>query len=329
MFIGLNGILIYMEWGLLIMHKKYATGYFAVIISGIVFGCMPLLAKIVFKNGGNSINLVFWRFLIGIFPLYIIINRNKNISLKLSKREIIQILILGTIGYAGTAVALFLSYNYITTGMATTLHFVYPIFVILGCTILYKEKISMVKLISVILCMLGIVLLYDGNSSGSIMGIVLAFSSGITYAFYVMYIDKSGLKSMNPLKLTMYLSIVGSVIMFAFSIATGTFTVNITPVGWLFTVILSIVIALGAVSLLSVGIKLIGPQSASILSTFEPITSVIIGVLVFGEKLGMRGFLACMMILTSVLLISISDIKTNKKKEQINNIKDLELANTK
>lgn len=310
------------------MHRKY-TGYVAVIISGIVFGCMPLLAKVVFMNGGNAINLVFWRFLIGIIPLYIIIKKNKNICLKLTKREIKQILLLGAVGYAGTAVTLFLSYNYITTGMATTLHFIYPILVILGCTAFYKEKISLVKLASVILCTAGIGLLYDGNSSGSIMGILLAFLSGITYAFYVIYIDKSGLKSMNPLKLTMYLSVVGSVVMFAFSLITGTFTVNITPVGWLFTSILAIVVALGAVSLLSVGIKLIGPQSASILSTFEPITSVIIGALVFSEKLGLRGFLACVLILTSVLLISISDIKINRKKSKVADISDLELVNTK
>ncbi len=310
------------------MHRKY-TGYLAVIISGIVFGCMPLLAKIVFINGGNAINLVFWRFFIGIAPLYIIISRNKNVCLKLSKREVKQILILGIVGYAGTAVLLFLSYNYITTGMATTLHFVYPILVILGCTIFYKEKISIIKIASVILCTLGIGLLYDGNSSGSIIGILLAFVSGISYAFYVIYIDKSGLKSMNPLKLTMYLSIVGAVVMFAFSLVTRTFTTNITLIGWLFTAILSIIVALGAVSLLSVGIKLIGPQSASILSTFEPITSVIIGSIVFGEKLGVKGFLACALILTSVILISILDIKNNKKKQRICDIKDFELVNTK
>lgn len=297
------------------MQRKYA-GYFAVIISGIIFGCMPLLAKIVFSNGGNAINLVFWRFFIAIFPLYIIVRRNKNISLMITKVEMKQVLILGSIGYAGTAVSLFLSYNYITTGMATTLHFVYPIFVILGYSFFYKQKINLVKLISVILCTIGIVLLYDGSASVSILGIILAFLSGLTYAFYVLYIDKSGLKTMNPIKLTMYLSIVGSFVMLIFSIASGSFTVNLNITGWIFTFILSIVVALGAVSLLSVGIKLIGPQSSSILSTLEPITSVIIGSLVFNEELGMRGFMAISLILIAVTLIAVFDIKEAKAKEK-------------
>lgn len=294
------------------MLKKY-TGYLAVIISGIVFGCMPLLAKVVFSNGGNAINLVFWRFFIAIFPLYIIIKRNKNISLELTKMEIKQIIILGIIGYSGTAVTLFLSYNYITTGMATTLHFVYPVFVILGYALFYKEKINVVKFISVILCTVGIFMLYDGNASISILGIFLAFLSGITYAFYVLYIDKSGLKSMNPIKLTMYLSLVGSFVMLLFSIVTGNFTIGLNPIGWIFTFILAVVVALGAVTLLSVGIKLIGPQSSSILSTLEPITSVIIGSVVFGEKLGARGIIACSLILIAVVIIAIFDIKKEEE----------------
>lgn len=296
------------------MHKKH-TGFLAVIISGVIFGCMPLLAKIIYQNGGNAINLVFWRFFISIIPLYIVIKRNKKVSLKLTKREIKQIILLGTVGYSGTALLLFLSYNYITTGMATTLHFVYPIFVILGCALLYKEKITRTKAISVILCSFGILMLYDGNTPGSLLGIILAFASGITYAFYVMYIDKSGLKFVNPIKLTLYLSIVGSIIMFGFSMATGQFTMNLNPIGWLFSIILSLATSLGATTLLSVGIKLIGAQSASILSTLEPITSVIIGVIVFGEKLGLRGILACLFIIVSVVIIAAFD-KENQNKEK-------------
>lgn len=295
------------------MQKKH-TGFLAVIISGIIFGCMPLLAKIVYQNGGNAINLVFWRFFISIIPLYIIIKRNKNISLKLTKREIKQIILLGVVGYSGTAVLLFLSYNYITTGMATTLHFVYPILVILACALFYKEKINRIKVISVILCSLGILMLYDGNTSGSLLGIVLAFASGITYAFYVIYIDKSGLKFINSIKLTLYISIVGSIIMLGFSIVTGQFTINLNPMGWLFSIILSLVVSLGATTLLSVGIKFIGAQNSSILSTLEPITSVIIGVVVFGEELGLRGILACLFIMLSVVIIAAFD-KENKNKE--------------
>lgn len=213
-------------------------------------------------------------------------------------------ILVGSIGSAGTAVLLFLSYNYISTGVATTIHFMYPVFVILESIVFFHEKVDPMKILCVLLCTVGVLLLYGGNSNVSPMGVGLALSSGLTYSFYVMYLDKSGLKSMNSLKLTFYLCVVSSVVMFIFSVFTGKFTVKMSPMAWLLTSILSIIVSLGAVNLLNVGIRIIGPQNTAILGTFEPITSVIIGILIFGEQFSMKLFVGCVLILTSVILIA-------------------------
>ncbi len=278
-------------------------GFLAVIFAGIIFGCMPLLAKNIYANGGNPPNLVFWRFFISVPILYLILRTN-DISIKLSKEELRKLLLVGSIGSAGTAVLLFLSYNYISTGVATTIHFMYPVFVILESIIFFHEKMDPIKILCVVLCTMGILLLYGGGSDMSPMGIGLALSSGLTYSFYVMYLDKSGLKSMNSLKLTFYICLVSSVVMFIFSVFTGKFTVKMSPMAWLLTSILSIIVSLGAVNLLNVGIRIIGPQNTAILGTFEPITSVIIGILIFGEQFSMKLFVGCVLILTSVILIA-------------------------
>ena len=244
----------------------------------------------------------------------LILKSKKDESIKITKDELIKIILVSSIGYAGTAILLFLSYNYISTGVATTIHFMYPIFVILESMLFFKEKGNPIKILSVVLCTIGILMLYGGDADVSVMGMVLAFLSSITYSFYVLYIDKSGLKSMNPIKLTFYMCLIGAIIMFAFSIFTNTFTVKLNPLGWLYTTVLSIVISLGAVTLLSVGIGIIGPQNAAILSTFEPITSVIIGVLVFGEGFGIKILIGCVLILISVVLIAAFDNKSKSSK---------------
>lgn len=120
---------------------------------------------------------------------------------------------------------------------------------------------------------------------------------------------------MYPLKLTFYLCLIASVFMFIFSVVTGTLTIGITPLGWLLTSVLSIVVALGAVSLFQVGINIIGSQSTAILSTFEPITSVIIGVLAFDEEFNIRILMGCIFILLSAILLAVSDTgnKTHDK----------------
>lgn len=284
-----------------------SKGFLAVITSGIIFGSMPLLAKISYSSGSNPLNLVFWRFFMALPVLFIIIKRNKEISFKITKIEFKKVLLLSILGYISTAMLLFISYNYISTGMATTIHFVYPILVIVGSVIFFKQNINMIKFISVILCTLGIFLLYGGDSQINIIGVILSFLSGITYAFYILYLDKSGLKDMNSIKLIFYLSTIASIIMFIINIFSNTFTININFIGWLSMGILSIAVALGAVNLLSIGIKIVGPQSASILSTFEPITSLIIGALIFKEVISFKMLIGVIFILTSVILITALD----------------------
>ncbi len=283
--------------------KTRTTGYMAVMISGMIFGSMPLLAKIIFSQGGNSVNLVFWRFFFALPVLFYLIRRNPHMDFRISRFQAKNLLYVGIFGYAATAMTLYISYNYISTGVATTLHFIYPILVIIGSAVFYKDRITFVKIFSGILSTLGIYLLYSGELSGSLFGIFMALLSGITYAFYVLYIDKSGLKNLPSLKLTFYLSVIASLSMFFFSVLTGQFTLQITLLGWGVTLFLSIFVTLGAVNLLNIGIQRIGSQSSGILSTLEPITSIVLGGIFFNEVLNPVLLLGCAFILTAVILI--------------------------
>ena len=283
--------------------KSRTIGYTAVMISGMIFGSMPLLAKFIFSQGGNSINLVFWRFFFALPVLFYLIHRNPGVDFKITKLQRKNLLYVGIFGYAATAMTLYISYNYISTGVATTLHFIYPILVILGSAVFYRDRLTFIKFFAGVLSTLGIFLLYNGELSGSLFGIFMALLSGVTYAFYVLYIDKSGLKALHSLKLTFYLSLIASVSMFFFALFTGQFTLHLTLSGWAVTVFLSIFVTLGAVNLLNVGIQRIGSQSSGILSTLEPITSIIIGVLVFNEILNLPIIIGCVFILSAVILI--------------------------
>lgn len=283
-----------------------SKGILAVILSGAIFGSMPLMAKFVYEAGGNAVSLTFYRFLLILPFLYILLKQNNNETLKITKQEFKKILLVSTLGYGSTPLLLYSSYNYIPSGMATTIHFIYPVFVILGCILFFKEKTNMIKIIAVTLCILGVFMFYKGDGSINFTGIFLSFASSITFAFYTVYIDKSGLKKMNTVKLIFYLCMMASVMILLFSIATNTFVINIKPAGWLFTIILSLSVGLGAV-LFQIGIKTVGPQSTSILSTFEPITSVIIGVLILNESFGIKTVLGSGLILIAVILISVFD----------------------
>lgn len=282
-------------------------GIIAVMISAVVFGSMPLMAKIVYQEGGNAVTLTFLRFIIVLPVLYFFVSQNKKISTKVTKEEFKKLLIIGTFGYGGTALTLYMSYNYIASGIATTLHFVYPVLVILAYVILFKYPASSTKLLAVSLTLIGVLLLNDSGGEVSLLGIGLAFGSAITYSFYVVFLDRSGLKNMHPLKMTMYLCLVASTMMFIYGLSTKTLVISMSPLGWGVSTILALMVAFFGVSLFQIGVSLIGPESTSILSTLEPITSIVIGVVIFNEVITTRMIFGFAAILAAVIIITVFD----------------------
>ena len=137
--------------------SQRAKGFSLIILSAVVFGMIPLIVRSVNDCGSNSIMTSFLRFALSLIPLYISV-RAKGASLAITKSEAAKILLIAVCGFGGTSVLLFLSYNFIPSGMATTIHFVYPVVVILGSVIFLKQKLSRLKLLCVALCFGGILL---------------------------------------------------------------------------------------------------------------------------------------------------------------------------
>lgn len=295
---------------------KRNKGYLYVIISSIIFGLMPLFAKFIYENGGNALSLIFYRYILSLPVLYAFIKKDKSSSMKITIVEFKKLLLLSLFGYGITGLLLFISYNYISTGMATTIHYVYPIFVIIGLVFFHKEKINLLKIISVVFCTIGVGLFSDDTGGSNLIGVIIAFMSGITYAFYIVNVDKWGLKDMNLYKLTFYLSFISAMLVLIYGIITKTFIFSITLKGWIATVILSFLTTVVGVVLFQSGIKIIGPQSSAIFSTFEPITSVLIGIIVFKEIFNIKTFIGSLFILLAVIITARNDSKETKENGQ-------------
>ncbi len=278
-------------------------GLLATMISAVFFGFIPLFVKTICAGGGNSVSAAFYRFFLSVPVLYIYL-KAQGISMRITRTEFAKIALITIFGYGGTAVLLFSSYNFIPSGMSTTIHFMYPVFTILGCMIFFKEKVSPLKLLCVVLCFGGILLFYNGESGGSVLGMALSFLSGVTYAFYTIYLEKSGLQKMENLKLIFYMNTVAAAMILVMALLTAQFTLRLTPLAWGTAVFFATATSLIGVLGYQIGVKCIGPQNAAILSTFEPITSVIVGVLVYREAFSARTLLGCLCVLSAVVIVA-------------------------
>lgn len=277
-------------------------GKICLIFSAFIYGIAPLMAKIAYQGGVNEMTLTFLRTFLALPLLFVLMFVRKQ-SFKLSLKELINIVILGFVGGTLAITFLYSSYNYITTGLATTLHFIYPLIIVIVSAVIYKEKITHAKLTAVMLVTVGIFLFVDITSMADKIGVALAVLSGIFYSFYVIYIDHSGLKEMDYVKLTFYLMIIMSVGTLVFGAVTGDIVFSgIDDMGWIFAAVISLLISLGAIPLFQAGVRYEGASTAGIISALEPVTTIILGVAILGEPMGITQYIGGGLIITGIVL---------------------------
>ena len=291
------------------MNSK-VKGIGATLLSAIYFGFVPLLMKIVYAGGGNSFTAAFLRFAFSI-PVLFVVLKIKGVDLRITREELKHFFIITAFGYAGTTLLVFTAYNYIPTGMTTTIHFLYPTFTVAGLMIFYREKIKASKIFCVILCLIGIIMFYNGGEGhASLIGILLALCSSMTYAFYTIFLGKSEvLRDIEPMKRLFYMHIIGAMIMLAIGLISGNLNFHMTPLSWGVMALTANLTAFVGALLYQIGVKYIGAESTAMLSTFEPITSVIVGILVYGEPMTLRIFIGCAAIIVSTLIIARTESK--------------------
>ncbi|MBP1577290.1 MAG: DMT family transporter [Oscillospiraceae bacterium] len=285
-------------------------GYIFVMLSSAIFGCMPLVAKSVYASGVNTLSLVTLRSLLAVPMLYIVLRlRKTDISIK--PKELGSVSLLCAMGSAITPTLLFYSYSYISSGMATTLHFIYPVFVMLGCFLIYKDPIGKTKLLCVFLCVIGTALFYSPDSVNA-MGVALSLVSGVTYAAYIIMLDKNEVRLMDPFKFQFWGSLSCSIVMLVICLAADCLTLPQSIEIWAICLLFAFMVAVIGIMLFQVGVVLTGAQNAAILSTVEPIMGTVLGILIFDEVFGIRNLLGLAAILAAVILLAINENKAQQ-----------------
>ena len=277
-------------------------GALYVIASAVLFGLMPLFTKTAYQYGSNAYSAAFGRFFFGSLILLVII-LIKRTRLRLERRQLLRILGLSLL-YAAMPVLLYESYNYLNSGLATTLHFTYPVIVIVIMTLFFGNKINLKQMICTALCVAGIVLMCDPGDTAHTVGIVFAVISGLAYALYIIFLGRSDLNSVPALTLCFWLSLFSAVEIGAVALIMGKMSFTISPQGWIAEFMLALFCTVFALMMFQKGLFLCGEVKASLLSTFEPITGAVVGVIVFNESIALKTILGIAAILLSAILLA-------------------------
>lgn len=279
--------------------NKRLTGYIAGIACGISYGTNPLFAKPLLDSGVPVLVMLFFRYGISAVLLGMWMLLRKE-TFKVSGRELSLLIVLGLL-FAGSSITLFFSYGFIPSGLATTLVYLYPVFVALIMVFL-KFYPSWQTWLSIAATFCGILLMAKPTDGASVQlpGIILATLSPLCYAFYLVIINRSTrIKKVSEHTLTFYALLTGTIlfaIIRAFQGGGELEGIN-GSADWLNLLGLAIVPTIISMLTLAISTRCIGPTKTSVLGVFEPITAILIGTMLFSEVLTPRmgvGIAVCM-----------------------------------
>lgn len=284
------------------MNAK-AKGYILGSIAAASYGMNPLFALPLYKAGMDPDSVLFFRYLFAI-PLLGIMIKAKGRTFKIQRKETFPLIIMGLL-VALSSLTLFLSYNYMAAGIASTLLFVYPIMVALIMAMVFKEKLALQTIVCMLLALGGIGLLYksEDGSTLSLIGTLLVFASSLSYAIYIVGINQTSLKNVATLKVTFYVLLFGLSLFVARLLYSGVLN---TPDQWyLWGNLLALAVFPTAISFLCTtgAIQYIGSTPTAILGALEPVTAIFFGIAVFGESLTVRESIGLVMIIVAVTLV--------------------------
>lgn len=287
-------------------------GYVLGIISAISYGLLPIFILPI-KHAHFSLDItLFYRFLFSALMIGAYILYSKE-SFSINKKELLIFAVLG-ICYALSSEFLFLGYDYLTAGIASTVLFIYPVIVALIMFFFYKEKLSKLSVTSLLLAFAGVIVLCLKGSSLEInysgLGIVLL--SSIFYALYIVIVNKSNIK-VSGFKLSFYAMLFTSgFFMMKAILGHDSFAINSLSTIFNLLIFAFLTTVISSLSLVY-AIKDIGSTPAAILGALEPVIAVMISVLIFHENFTSNLFLGISLILIGVILNVIADSKKLKR----------------
>ena len=291
--------------------KDIVKGYLCAFISAFTYGLIPLFMIPIKKEEFFSVDAtLFYRFLIASGAIVFFLFYQKE-RLRISFREMLIMSLLGLL-YALSAEFLFLAYDYLSPGIASTIFFSYPIIVALVLILFYKEKLTLPTLLSLLLVVAGVgVLSIKKEEALNYIGLGISLLGALVYALYILIVNKVRIES-SGVKISFYSMLFSSLY---FLVKSLLLRESITISSWALagdlTLFAIITTSLSLVTLVY-AVRYIGSTPTAIMGAFEPIVAVLISVGLFGEQLTPSLVIGGMVIITGVLIdISLGNTLSN------------------
>lgn len=297
-----------------------ARGYLFAALAAAAYGTNPIFAKPLYAAGMNPDSVLLFRYLLALLLMGTIMfwsvirkrDESKSFSetFRVERHSLPQLILMGLL-MSASSILLFMSYNYMPVGIASTLLFVYPIMVAVIMTLCYHERMSWLVVACLALASIGVALLsrpkgetetlYDANSF--MTGFALVMASSLSYAIYLVGLNKTRIRTIATMPVTFYVLLFGLTV-YLFRLAfcvplviphTMSMWLNCLGLGF-FPTVISLIFT-------SLAIQSIGSTQTALLGAFEPFTAVALGMVVLGESITLQESIGMLLVFLAVTMV--------------------------
>ena len=276
-------------------------GYLFAAIAAASYGTNPIFAIPLYREGISVTSVLFMRYAMAVAIMFFVT------MIKSPKAFVIKPKYVGLLAFMGilmvlSSIALFESYKYLSAGIASTLLFFYPVMVAIIMAIFYKERLTKKSWACLVTAFLGVVILSKNDDGGfiSLLGLTLVMLSSLSYAIYLVYINRGPMKKINTSTITFYVILGGFLVMIPYCLLDGGLMLPKTTPAWINAIGLGFFPTVISLIFTSRAIALIGSTETAIFGALEPLTAVILGILILGETLTITPAIGMILIFVSV-----------------------------
>ena len=280
---------------------KTTKGYIFAALAAASYGTNPIFALPLYHEGMNVSSVLLFRYVMAVAIMLAITLVKSPQAMRINPRDLGVLSVMGVL-MVTSSITLFASYKFLSAGIASTLLFFYPVMVALIMVMLYKERLGWRRTMCLIIATLGVFTLSKGDDGTGISpwGFLLVMLSSLSYAIYLVYINRGPLRHLPSSTITMYVLIFGLLVLVVQSMCVGELTIPHSPMAWCNAIGLGLFPTLISLYFTSQAIELIGSTQTAIFGALEPLTAVVLGIIILGETLTLRPALGMLMIFVSV-----------------------------
>lgn len=298
---------------------KQTRGIINGIVSGVSFGLIPLFSIPVIAAGMGNVSILVYRFLFGSIAMLGMLLLRKT-DMRISISELLRIIILSAF-YIGTALATLECYHYLYSGIATALVYTDPIWCAIIGLLFLGDKFSLKQTSSIILATVGVMMMtgvFTEDGTFSALGLFWGLMSGLSYALYLIFVPRLNLKRIPSLKLTFYVFFIGMILLAAYNITTeGRIETVPDTECWINIILLGLIPTALSNICVTMSLRLIDSTIVAILGAFEPLTAMVIGILVLGDPWSLLSLSGAALILLAVAILTILPKYINRLRKEL------------